>query len=76
MTDQGLSCIDNINNILYYIYQQTNQSIGLYGYNLQDTTKTVDPIPLPVALGNPDIGDNEACLNDPNTGDMYVNLNI
>ena len=75
LTGQGLGCLDNVNNIYYFLYEMEDRETletGLYGYNLEDPTSTIDPIPLPMVFSDDFVGAGDACLGDPNTGDMYV----
>ena len=72
LTSEGLGCLDTVNNIFYFIYELDTGDLetGLYGYNLADPSTPVDPIPLPMIMSDEFVGAGDACLSDPNTGDM------
>eukprot|EP01084_Bolivina_argentea_P194452 333636_1 len=74
MLAQNLGCIDQINGIYYFLYQEKETSwTGLYRYNLNDPTKQYSPIKLSMIIANKqEVGGNDACSSNPKTGDIYV----
>ena len=73
MTGQSLGCMDTINGIYFFIYQEeTTTWTGLYAYNMKDPTKTYSPIKLSTVFPNNDVGANDACTQNPLTGEIYI----
>eukprot|EP01083_Nonionella_stella_P042348 114421_1 len=73
ITEEDLSCFDNINHIVLLIYEHLTVHgyvTALYPFDLQNTTAQYDPIVLPIE-SNPLLAGDQ-CASDPSTGDVYI----
>ena len=76
----NFGCLDPINNIYYFLgyfwSQQSNGPLTLYGYNLTNPTSIFNTsninVELPMFASQGLQTDQDACIANPNTGDMYV----
>ena len=72
-TGENNACLDNVNNIWYYIYVNLDDSsTGLFPYDLNNPSdNSLDIIELPMILSGAFVGVGDYCMGDPNTGDIY-----